>query len=209
MRPSLTGLLALVAGAILTTVSAQSPAPSHSWLTPLREDAARLIKAATADDFAWQRLAELTDTYGNRLSGSENLHARRGLGGPDDEGGRPRERAHGARDGAALGARQGSGGDRRSAATSDPDSGSGRHGAHAARRARGRSARGHQLRRPACRKAPTRRIASSSSTCRTTAIPRPSPTGMAAHAARLNTEPSRCWSDRSVRSVCGRRTPAA
>ena len=44
MRPSLTGLLALVAGAILTTVSAQSPAPSHSWLTPLREDAARLIK---------------------------------------------------------------------------------------------------------------------------------------------------------------------
>src|SRR5688572_23891783 len=73
MRPSLTGLLALVAGAILTTVSAQSPAPSHSWLTPLREDASRLIKAATADDFAWQRLAELTDTYGHRLSGSENL----------------------------------------------------------------------------------------------------------------------------------------
>jgi len=73
MRPSLTGLLALVVGAILTTVSAQSPAPSHSWLTPLREDSARLIKAATADDFAWQRLAELTDTYGNRLSGSENL----------------------------------------------------------------------------------------------------------------------------------------
>src|SRR6185436_2994864 len=72
MRPSLTGLLALVAGAILTTVSAQTP-PTHSWLTPLREDATRLLKAATADDFAWQRLAELTDTYGNRLSGSENL----------------------------------------------------------------------------------------------------------------------------------------
>jgi carboxypeptidase Q len=73
MRPSLTGLLALVAGAILTTVSAQTPAPPHSWLTPLREDATRLIKAATADDFAWQRLAELTDTHGSRLSGSENL----------------------------------------------------------------------------------------------------------------------------------------
>ena len=72
MRPSLTGLLALVAGAILTTVSAQTP-PTHSWLTSLREDATRLLKAATADDFAWQRLAELTDTYGNRLSGSENL----------------------------------------------------------------------------------------------------------------------------------------
>jgi carboxypeptidase Q len=73
MRPSLTGLLALVAGAILTTVSAQSPAAPHSWLSPLREDATRLIRAATADDFAWQRLAELTDTYGHRLSGSENM----------------------------------------------------------------------------------------------------------------------------------------
>src|SRR5688500_14949213 len=73
MRPSFTGLIALVAGAILTTVSAQSPAPSHSWLTPLREDATRLIKAATADDFAWQRVAELTDTHGARLSGSDNL----------------------------------------------------------------------------------------------------------------------------------------
>jgi carboxypeptidase Q len=33
----------------------------------------RLIKAAQEDDFAWQRLADLTDTYGSRLSGSENL----------------------------------------------------------------------------------------------------------------------------------------
>jgi carboxypeptidase Q len=43
------------------------------WLAALREDASRLIKAATADNFAWMRLAELTDTYGHRLSGSENL----------------------------------------------------------------------------------------------------------------------------------------
>jgi carboxypeptidase Q len=43
------------------------------WLTPLRADADRLLKAATADDFAWQRLAELTDTHGSRLSGSDNL----------------------------------------------------------------------------------------------------------------------------------------
>jgi carboxypeptidase Q len=71
MRRSLT-LLTLVAGAILSTVSAQTPAP-HSWLAPLREDATRLLKAATADDFAWQRLAELTDTHGSRASGSENL----------------------------------------------------------------------------------------------------------------------------------------
>jgi carboxypeptidase Q len=72
MRPSLTGILALVACAILSTVSAQTPAP-HSWLAPIRDDATRLIKAAMGDDFAWQRLAELTDTHGNRLSGSENL----------------------------------------------------------------------------------------------------------------------------------------
>ena len=108
MRPSLTGLLALVAGAILATVSAQSPAPSHSWLTPLREDATRLIKAATADDFAWQRLAELTDTYGNRLSGSENLTravdwAVRTMKADGLENVRTETR-----DGAALGARQGS-----------------------------------------------------------------------------------------------------
>jgi carboxypeptidase Q len=32
-----------------------------------------LIKAATADDFAWRRLAELTDAFGARLSGSTNL----------------------------------------------------------------------------------------------------------------------------------------
>lgn len=32
------------------------------------------MKSAMADDFAWRRLAELTDTYGNRLSGSDNLN---------------------------------------------------------------------------------------------------------------------------------------
>jgi len=71
MRPSVYGLLALVAGAALSTVSAQTT--THSWLAPLRDDATRLIKAATSDDFAWQRLAELTDTFGGRLSGSDNL----------------------------------------------------------------------------------------------------------------------------------------
>lgn len=44
-----------------------------AWLDPYRDVSARLIHAATADDFAWRRLAELTDTYGHRLSGSENL----------------------------------------------------------------------------------------------------------------------------------------
>jgi carboxypeptidase Q len=45
-----------------------------SWLDPFRANAAKLIAAATADQFAWDRLAELTDTYGQRLSGSDNLN---------------------------------------------------------------------------------------------------------------------------------------
>jgi carboxypeptidase Q len=69
-------LLAIVAGGGFVVASAaaqaQSPARTH-WLDEYRDTAARLIKAATADDFAWRRLAELTDTFGSRLSGSENL----------------------------------------------------------------------------------------------------------------------------------------
>jgi carboxypeptidase Q len=56
----------------LANASTQSPA-SLRWLDPYRAHAERLMAAATADDFAWQRLAELTDTFGSRLSGSDNL----------------------------------------------------------------------------------------------------------------------------------------
>lgn len=64
-----------VAGAFLLSVApAATQAPSRAtWLDPYRETAARLIQAATSADFAWRRLAELTDTYGHRLSGSQNL----------------------------------------------------------------------------------------------------------------------------------------
>jgi carboxypeptidase Q len=47
--------------------------PAVPWLDPHRTTADRLIKEAMADQFAWNRLAELTDTYGARLSGTENL----------------------------------------------------------------------------------------------------------------------------------------
>lgn len=64
----------LCAAAFVALLTAQADAQSTpGWINAYRDTAARLIKAATADDFAWQRLAELTDTYGNRLSGSENL----------------------------------------------------------------------------------------------------------------------------------------
>jgi carboxypeptidase Q len=44
------------------------------WLDPYRANAEKLIAAAQADQFAWDRLAELTDTYGQRLTGSDNLN---------------------------------------------------------------------------------------------------------------------------------------
>src|SRR5437588_4838019 len=40
-----------------------------------RDAASRLIGAALSTDAAWQRLAYLGDTFGNRLSGSPNLEA--------------------------------------------------------------------------------------------------------------------------------------
>jgi carboxypeptidase Q len=73
MRVLVFSFVALALGAVLVAVSAQTVASPHAWLAPLREDASRLIKAATEDDFAWRRLAELTDIHGARLSGSENL----------------------------------------------------------------------------------------------------------------------------------------
>ena len=71
MRSPSSCLVALACAiAAIASLEAQS---THSFLSPLRADADRLIKAATADDFAWRRLAELTDTFGARLSGSRNL----------------------------------------------------------------------------------------------------------------------------------------
>src|SRR5258706_15123850 len=45
------------------------------WLAPYRDAAGRLMGEAVSSDAAWQRLALLGDTYGNRLSGSPNLEA--------------------------------------------------------------------------------------------------------------------------------------
>lgn len=75
--------LAAAAAAVRRQASSPAPpagrsadqAPPYEWLAPYREPAARLIGAALADRAAWERLAELTDTYGHRLSGSTNLDA--------------------------------------------------------------------------------------------------------------------------------------
>jgi len=66
-------LAALACALALALVASPAAQSTHSFLAPLRTDADRLIKAATADDSAWRRLAELTDSFGARLSGSPNL----------------------------------------------------------------------------------------------------------------------------------------
>lgn len=66
--------LLLASGLMVTTCSVlgSAQAPPH-WLDPYRANAERLIAAARADQFAWHRLAELTDTFGARFTGSANL----------------------------------------------------------------------------------------------------------------------------------------
>ena len=49
-------------------------AQSAAWLDPYKANAQKLMAAAQADQFAWERLAEMTDTYGQRISGSDNLN---------------------------------------------------------------------------------------------------------------------------------------
>jgi carboxypeptidase Q len=69
-----TAFLVLVSLAAFSRDTVQLPAPPvPSWLEPHRDNADRLVKEAMSDHFAWNRLATLTDTYGHRLSGSENL----------------------------------------------------------------------------------------------------------------------------------------
>lgn len=51
------------------------PAQPPVWLAPYADASSRLIGASLASDFAWQRLAYIGDTFGNRLSGSPNLEA--------------------------------------------------------------------------------------------------------------------------------------
>lgn len=64
--------LVLIAAISITVSPSAQGRPE--WLAPFQENADKLMKAAMADQFAWNRLAELTDTYGQRLTGSDNLN---------------------------------------------------------------------------------------------------------------------------------------
>src|SRR5262249_31851207 len=73
----------IVRALVIALLFAQFPPPAvdtpkhaaPAWLDPYRDAASRLTGEALASDFAWQRLALLGDTFGNRLSGSPNLEA--------------------------------------------------------------------------------------------------------------------------------------
>jgi carboxypeptidase Q len=70
----LASLLAAAGIAIIITPRplAQSDGTAP-WLAPYVEPSRLLIREAYADDFGWRRLAELTDTFGHRFSGSAAL----------------------------------------------------------------------------------------------------------------------------------------
>ena len=62
-------LIVIVITASTSTPAAKSPA----WVEAYRDPAARLIGEALSTRFAWERLAYIGDTFGNRLSGSPSL----------------------------------------------------------------------------------------------------------------------------------------
>src|SRR4051812_15788641 len=64
------GLIVVLVALFVSFPSAQS---APAWLDAYRANAQKLMAAAQADQFAWDRLAEITDTFGQRLSGSDNL----------------------------------------------------------------------------------------------------------------------------------------
>jgi carboxypeptidase Q len=71
-------LLAVVAAVSLAALAVPAAAPAQqpsdsALVAGYRATADRLIAAATADSAAWLRLAELTDRFGSRISGSESL----------------------------------------------------------------------------------------------------------------------------------------
>ena len=63
----------LIRVVILLSLTAPLSAQSPAWLEPYRPIAQRIITESQSNDFTWRRLAELTDTFGNRISGSETL----------------------------------------------------------------------------------------------------------------------------------------
>jgi carboxypeptidase Q len=72
------GLVGSVLAALIVLLIVVGLAPRASqrhWLDSYRQPAGRLIDESLASRFAWERLAQLADTFGHRLSGSDALEA--------------------------------------------------------------------------------------------------------------------------------------
>ncbi len=69
--------IALAAATLLLTPALDAQRRTAAAADPIQQQyqqaADRIIPAATADSAAWNKLAELTDTFGHRISGSESL----------------------------------------------------------------------------------------------------------------------------------------
>lgn len=76
-RPTCARAASLLGLCLLVTIAARglSAQTSAAWLDAYGDPASRIIAAATSNSDAWQRLAELTDSFGSRLSGSPQLEA--------------------------------------------------------------------------------------------------------------------------------------
>jgi len=60
-------------GALVVAVAWLSGQAAPTWVENYRGDARKLTELAQSSDFAWRRLAEVTDTFGPRFSGTEAL----------------------------------------------------------------------------------------------------------------------------------------
>lgn len=73
LRRTMTLLLTAATVAPLPALAQKRPVPPNPIQREYQQVADRIIAAALADSAAWNKLAELTDGFGNRLSGSESL----------------------------------------------------------------------------------------------------------------------------------------
>lgn len=71
--PRMSSRLAIILAVASVLAARGIRAEDEDWLDAYREPAARIVGEALGSHHAWERLAELTDTFGARISGSENL----------------------------------------------------------------------------------------------------------------------------------------
>ena len=201
--------------ALVVATSAAAIAQAHptaqpaAWIDPYRQPAARLIGESLSGSFAWERLAELGDTFGHRLSGSQALEdaiqwavqqmKQDGLENVHTEPVKVPHWVRGQESAEIVAPRPAADGDARPRQQR-------RHARRTASRPRcSSSAASRSSTRPATRAA---RAGSSCSTSRSRPTARPCSSAPPVRRARRRSARSRCSSAPSARPGCARRTPA-